>query len=284
MALIDKLTAIANGFRESRGTTAKLSLDEMAVLASEKVGGGDSGESKLAQYWGKTLEELTFEETQHLTAISDSQFYEFHNLKTVEIATPITYIYSKSFMNCENLETVRFSPDCRCETIQEYAFANCKKLKGNITMPNQIGQIYNNTFLSCWEIEGVILPDGVTAIGNYAFNACRKLSSINALNDVVDIKMYAFSNCYKLPKIIIGSKIVSIGQGAFIGCSSLESVTIYATTPPKIESDTFFVSNSSGAVMPSTCKFYVPAESLEAYKTATNWSNYADKIFAIEEV
>ena len=283
MALIDKLTAIANGFRESRGTTDKLTLDEMAVLAAETVGGGDTGESKLAQYWGKTLEELTFEETQHLTAISASQFYEFHNLKTVEIATPIADIRSNAFMNCENLETVRFSPDCHCKNILDYVFANCKKLKGNIKMPNQIRRIYRNTFQACWEIEGVILPSGVTDIDEYAFNACRKLSSINALNDIARIKTYTFSNCYELPEIIIGSKIVLIGSGAFLGCSSLESVTIYATTPPQIEADTFFASNSSGAVMPSTCKFYVPAESLEAYKTTTNWSNYADKIFAIEE-
>ena len=38
MALTDKLTAIADGFRASRGTTAKLSLDEMAALAAESTG------------------------------------------------------------------------------------------------------------------------------------------------------------------------------------------------------------------------------------------------------
>lgn len=42
MALIDKLKAIADGFRASRGTTKEYSLDEMAVLAAEKVGGGGS--------------------------------------------------------------------------------------------------------------------------------------------------------------------------------------------------------------------------------------------------
>lgn len=39
MALIDKIKAIANGFRASRGTEQEYSLDEMAVLAAEKVGG-----------------------------------------------------------------------------------------------------------------------------------------------------------------------------------------------------------------------------------------------------
>ena len=43
MALIDKLTAIADGFRASRGTTEQLSLDQMAVLAADPVGGGGGG-------------------------------------------------------------------------------------------------------------------------------------------------------------------------------------------------------------------------------------------------
>lgn len=37
MALTDKLTAIADGFRASRGTSQKYSLDEMAVLAAEPL-------------------------------------------------------------------------------------------------------------------------------------------------------------------------------------------------------------------------------------------------------
>lgn len=40
MPLTDKLTAIADGFRASRGMSQKYTLDEMAILAAEKVGGG----------------------------------------------------------------------------------------------------------------------------------------------------------------------------------------------------------------------------------------------------
>ena len=39
MALTDKLTAIADGFRSSRGTTKKYTLDEMATLAAEPING-----------------------------------------------------------------------------------------------------------------------------------------------------------------------------------------------------------------------------------------------------
>lgn len=38
----ESIEAIADGFRTSRGTEQKYTLDEMAVLAAEKVGGGHS--------------------------------------------------------------------------------------------------------------------------------------------------------------------------------------------------------------------------------------------------
>ena len=49
MALIDKLTAIADGFRASRGITEKLSLDRMAELARVEIGsgGGSTGSSSI---------------------------------------------------------------------------------------------------------------------------------------------------------------------------------------------------------------------------------------------
>lgn len=42
MALIDKLTAIADGFRTSRGINDVLTLDEMAVLSAEPLGAGEN--------------------------------------------------------------------------------------------------------------------------------------------------------------------------------------------------------------------------------------------------
>jgi hypothetical protein len=46
---------------------------------------------------------------------------------------------------------------------------------------------------------------------------------------------------------------------------------IMPTTPPAIQSKTF--SN-----IQSDCVIHVPAESLEAYKTASNWSTHASKM------
>ena len=44
MALTDKLVAIADGFRSSRGTTKKYTLDEMATLAAEPINGSTTAD------------------------------------------------------------------------------------------------------------------------------------------------------------------------------------------------------------------------------------------------
>ena len=63
MALTDKLTAIADGFRTSRGTEQKYTLDEMAVLAAEKVGGNSGGgglaPNERIYYVGNATAEMT---------------------------------------------------------------------------------------------------------------------------------------------------------------------------------------------------------------------------------
>ena len=67
-----------------------------------------------------------------------------------------------------------------------------------------------------------------------------------------------------------------IGDYAFVFCSSLTSVYCKATTPPTLgETDVFFA-NGSGF------KIYVPMESVDTYKSATNWSRYADVIEGYE--
>lgn len=47
MALIDKLTAIADGFRASRATNVKYTLDQMAEMAAETGGGDGAGDFRI---------------------------------------------------------------------------------------------------------------------------------------------------------------------------------------------------------------------------------------------
>ena len=84
-----------------------------------------------------------------------------------------------------------------------------------------------------------------------------------------------FRDCPYLTIVTIGTGITSIGDGAFRDDSYLEVLTIKATTPP-----TLSTVNSLSGTNPNLV-IYVPAGSVNAYKTATNWSSYASRIQAI---
>lgn len=103
------------------------------------------------------------------------------------------------------------------------------------------------------DITAFDIPNGTTTIGGGAFNYCSSLTSVT-----------------------IPDSVTSIDNAAFKDCSSLTSITIQATTPPTLGKQAFDNTNN--------CPIYVPAESVEAYKAATNWSSLADRIQAIPTV
>ena len=85
-----------------------------------------------------------------------------------------------------------------------------------------------------------------------------------------EIGYRAFSGCTSLASISFSSKITFIDK-AFQNCNKLSSITILPETPPALVSNAFS-SIASNAVI------YVPSGSVDAYKTAANWSTYADII------
>ena len=97
------------------------------------------------------------------------------------------------------------------------------------------------------------LPQGVTVLGIDAFVKCNNLTSI------------------ELP-----ASLTKIGLTAFYSCSKLASITCRAAVPPEM-------STSVLLGVTSLFEIQVPAESVEAYKQAYAWSDYADKIVAIPE-
>ena len=116
----------------------------------------------------------------------------------------------------------------------------------------------------------------IELISPYSFYNYNKLERIVIPNNISTIAYSAFRYCQKLSKVELHEGVKVLGERAFADCQSLTRVILKASTPPSISAETFLS-------VPSTCVFEVPAESLEAYKTASNWSALASKIVAIEE-
>ena len=98
-----------------------------------------------------------------------------------------------------------------------------------------------------------------------------KFTKLTIGNGVTSIGDYAFRNCTSLTSIIISDSVTSIGGQAFNSCNSLTSVYCKPITPPTLGGILFGI-DGSGPII------YVPTGSVDTYKSATNWSIYADSI------
>jgi hypothetical protein len=64
----------------------------------------------------------------------------------------------------------------------------------------------------------------------------------------------------------------------------LESVKVESETPPQLDGSwvfNYYENQFQSPILPKLT-IYVPSESVEAYKEASIWLNYADKIQAIQ--
>ena len=76
---------------------------------------------------------------------------------------------------------------------------------------------------------------------------------------------------------MLPNSITKILDGAFYECNDLAALTLISAIPPVLGSKVFPY-RYYGAVM---YKIYIQSGSVDAYKSADNWSDYADIIQAI---
>ncbi len=232
-----------------------------------------------------------------VTEIGEYTFYGCFALTSINIPNSVTSIGNYAFYDCQALKSITI-PGSVTE-IEEYTFYGCDALT-SITIPDSVTEIGWGAFASCDAmtsfygkfasednrcliIDGVLnsfapvglttytIPNSVTSIGNAAFNGCSALTSITIPNSVTSIGRAAFCNCSKLTSITIPNSVTAIGSSAFEDCSALKKVYCKPTTPPT-GGYFMFDNNVSGR------RIYVPTASVDAYKAASCWENYADYI------
>ena len=211
--------------------------------------GGASGENKLAKVVDGSVTEITASDLEGVGTIRQYAFYRCTKLKKVVFPTTTWNTGTSAFYGCTLLETIDFS---RCETIR---------------------YIGPNSFEGCTALQTVEIPKTVTDVSMYGFSGCTKLSSVVFDDDstLTTIGSYAFRNCSALESVTIPQSVKKLETGAFDKCTALKTIRIKSKTPPNIQYNTF--SN-----IPTDCVFVVDEGCGDAYKAATNWSAYADKI------
>lgn len=207
--------------------------------------------------------------TYSVTSIKDWAFCICEGLTSIEIPNSVTSIGDRAFNGCSGLTSIEIPNSVT--SIGSYAFFNCTNLK-SIKLPNNVTSIGKSAFNRCTVLTSIEIPNSVTEIDNATFYECTSLTSVEIPNSVISIGDWAFNYCSGLTYVTIPNSVKSIGEGAFYGCKSLNSITCEAVIPPTLGSgyEVFY------DVDKTACILYVPAESLDAYKSADQWKDFAN--------
>ncbi len=198
-------------------------------------------------------------------------------------------------------------PVCDSWAITEDTFYNCRSLL-RISLPNVRLTLGIRSFTDSVLIETIALPETVTNIPSY-FCATTLVRNLVIANGVRSIGSYCFGrslfqslvipegvtivgeglfgNPYGNPyagrirSISFPSTLTRLGARAFAGCVELDTILMKASTPPELTGAFGATVGAEGPMSPYY-RILVPKGSLEAYRAATNWSEYAGRMVEID--
>ena len=187
--------------------------------------------------------------------------------------------------------------DENATSVRDSCFSYCKKLQ-EVYLPN-VTSIGASSFRGC-EMLSKINIQNVETLGNYTLygsnitelylpkaitintSACSFISQLKkvTLGNVKTIDKGAFSrniNCEEID-ISLNENVNSIGENAFSNNGKLSKLTIRGAALIELKNTNALAGTP---IANGTGKIYVDPSMVETYKTATNWSLYANSIEAI---
>ena len=170
---------------------------------------------------------------------------------------------------CSCMDDVVFMQYCY-ENFDVNKDGKVSKTEANAVTKIDLGYTYN--YQDAYDVKtltGICYFPNLEIINCYH---CDRLTSVDLSHNlkITVIQDHAFYDC-PLDSIVLPSSVQWIEEDAF--SSFFAKVYCAALTPPNIYHDTF---PSDGFY--TYMKFYVPHESVEAYKAADGWKEYADQI------
>ena len=207
------------------------------------------------------LTSITFPD--NLTSIGDWVFYGCYGLTSITIPNSVTTIGAGAFESCFGLTSITFPNNLT--SIEKGTFSNCFNLT-SITFPENLTSIGEEAFSYCFNLTSITLPENLTSIGERAFSYCIRLTSVTFPENLTSIDEYVFVGCRSLFYITLPSKLTSIGKYCFNDCNNLTYIYCNAKDVPSADKHAF---KNTGNIT-----LYVPSESIDAYKKASQWSNF----------
>ena len=287
------LTDVAAAIREKKGTTdAILASNFDTEIASIETGGGSTTVEK-----GLVIN--SFDENGYATDVSivgmtkiPPYYLTYASYITgsykgwlaniggnLHLPSDLTHIQNYAFNYCTGLALTEL-PDTIRE-INDNAFGYCTNL-ALTKLPSNVYYLGGSAFIGCTNLALTELPSGLNSILNNAFQNCKNITIKELPEGVSNLSVSVFRNCTSITEMTFLGAVSSISAFVFDGCSNLEKLVIpNNTTVPTLQGTNAFTGTK---IASGTGYIYVPDDLVESFKTATNWSTYADQIKGMSEL
>lgn len=116
----------------------------------------------------------------------------------------------------------------------------------------------------------IVSVSGVTQLPSVLFSNHAGPIKVITGDNVTSIGGGICNRCTNLEEFVIGKNVTDITSFSIISGTPIKILRVLATTPPTCA--------SYDAQVPNLEKILVPKSAINAYKAATGWSQYADKI------
>lgn len=252
----------------------------------------------------KNLERIFLPESIYI--IGQYAFENCSSLQTLEIPNSVTHIFEAAFINCSALRELNI-PSSVSYIGKHRVFEGCYSLENinvdennsyytsidgilfdkNFTtllrfpihkeyisyeIPIPVKEISEGAFNGCDYLSQIFIPEGVTIIGQDAFMGCTQLKNVSIPATLSSIQSNIFYGCQNLQSIILPGNLIEIGDNCFSDCDKLETLYSLNPIPPKFIGTQSI--HNTDASLTSKLIVYVPANSLEKYKTADGWKEF----------
>ncbi|MDO4512294.1 MAG: leucine-rich repeat domain-containing protein [Bacteroidales bacterium] len=194
-----------------------------------------------------------------LTSIDEKAFYDCGALTSFALPEGMTAVKNSMFKECKRLMKVELPKSIT--DIEQDAFRDCAVLR-EINLEEGLLTIGKEAFRGCKALDNVVVPSTVKTLSFKAFNECKNLTSITLKEGLKVIEESALDNC-NLLSIDIPASVQVIDKKIIDKNKNMQKIIVRATTPPALKSD-------SEKKVP----LYVPAQSVDLYKTTKPWKNY----------